>query len=70
MKSILCATAGIVIGQCRLEACTVDDGPGTVLNIYVYIKCVCVCVIYKDMQCSSVFGLKYFIPHLYKMHCT
>jgi len=59
----LCAAAGIVSHQHRLEAYTVDGGPGTVL-IYIYI-CIhththlCVCVrererkIYNYMHFTS-----------------
>jgi hypothetical protein len=60
IKSLLCAAVGIVSGQHRLEACTVDFGPGTMLkcvyiDIYMYVcmyrhihththVCVCLCV--------------------------
>ena len=50
IKSLLCAAAGIVSGQRRLEGCAVGGGPGTVLK-YIYTHththargCVCVCV--------------------------
>ena len=91
MKSLLFAAAGTVSGQHRLEAYTVDGGPGTVLiYIYIYIymyththththMCVCVCVCVcerereRDLHVHALYfrlGLKCFIPHLYKMHCT
>ena len=32
IKFLLCSSVGTVIGQCRLEACAVDGGSGTVLE--------------------------------------